>query len=101
MTEQLLKLEKRAVDLVLKIDRDGRAYATAAGISTGFFGPVFSFLGDFEQFLVVIPVAMFIVGVLLLFAYCGVTPRDVLCFICKRCCDDDDDDSERGSYVSQ
>ncbi|KAH7693780.1 hypothetical protein AAVH_39181, partial [Aphelenchoides avenae] len=95
---QLAKLEKKAIDLVLKIDSDGRAYATAAGISTGFFGPVVAFFSDFEEFLMVIPALMFLVGLLFLLAYCGCTPRDVFCFVCKHCCDEDDNDSDHGSY---
>ena len=84
LAEEFASLQKRAVRLTLKIHADGRAYATAAGENTGFFGTIFGVFEELQHVIVYIPIIMLVVAVLLLWGYCG--PKPSTCFGWLRGC---------------
>jgi hypothetical protein len=85
LAKELAKLKKHAIRLAMRIDSDGRAFASAAGESDGLFSKFLSFFGQLRKGLAVAVVIMGIVAVIAITAYCGCTPA-TLCRVFCRCC---------------
>lgn len=86
LEQEFAALQKRGIKLTVKIDSDGRAYATAAGANSGLFGTIFGFFEQFQHALMVVPIVMGIIALLLLSAYCGCTPATCLGWLRHCCC---------------